>query len=117
MINQIFKPDVNSDAATQYDRAEEARFRAAVKQALEDIVQAFNTLLELGLFHNGRIYIDEALDTTAVELFHGFGRVPTMVFPLMRDAAEVIYTAPHPDPRQFVYVLATGPVTANLVVI
>lgn len=72
--------------------------------------------LAAGLFHNGVIKSELDVSVVAQAVFHGLNRIPTMVFPLMKDAPAHIYTQPHPTPRTHVYVIADAPVRCNLLI-
>lgn len=87
------------------------------QKAWDELEKEWNLAQASGIFHNGKIFTAQALGTANREIFHGLGRVPTIVLPLLLNANATVFSdTPHLTPRTHIYVKASATVTATLVI-
>lgn len=80
---------------------------------IQSLTETFASLAKV--VTNDRI-VTVSLSTTPRDVYHGLTYPPTAIDVVGLNAGEAVYESPtfNPDRRQFVTMLATGPVTAKL---
>jgi hypothetical protein len=87
-----------------------------VREAVQNLVDNLNSQGKAGLSHSG-VVKTVTLGVTDLEIYHGLGRVPTFCYPVMQSAlGTVAAVTPHADPRNYINVRASVPMTANVLI-
>jgi len=81
------------------------------------VVKEWNDAKADGLFHGGFETGPILITGTNLEIRHGLGRVPRRWENLGGNAGVVVFSdTPHPQPREFIYLRASGTVFANILI-